>query len=204
MPIAAVFIDFGGVLYRTPDVKWARRWQAWLGLNHDPLLSAIISFEDSEFFAAIMVGEISEADVWKMVAERWKINPSLLHFVRRSMASRRRLNQELMKFVAGLRPRYKTAILSNAGSDARQTFSEVFGFHQLVDEMIISAEVRVAKPDPRIYQIAVDRLGVRPQEAVLLDDLMPNVMAARAFGLNAIHFQSTSQALGELKNLIAL
>jgi putative hydrolase of the HAD superfamily len=203
MPIAAFFIDFGGVLYRTPDVKWARRMQSWLGLEQDPVLTAIISSpEDSEFIAAIMVGEILEADVWKMVSERWKINPVLLDFFRRRLTSRRWLNHELIEFITGLRPRYKTAILSNAGSDARRTFSEAFGFHRLVDEMIISAEVRVAKPDPRIFQIAVERLGVRPQDAVLLDDLLLNVHAARNFGLKAVHFQTTSQALEDLKNII--
>lgn len=204
MPIAAVLVDFGGVLYRAPDIKWARRWQSWLGLKHDPLVSAMIaSPEDSEFIAAIMVGEIPEAEVWRMVGERWKLNPALLHFFRRSMTSTRRLNRDLMAFVSSLRPRYKTAILSNAGSDARQMFREKFGFHQLVDEMIISAEERVAKPDPRIYQIAVDRLGVLPQEAVFLDDLLPNVLAAREFGLHAIHFMSTDQALGELRQFVA-
>ena len=203
MPIAAIIVDFGGVLYETPDVKWARRWQGWLGLKKDPLISAIIdSPEDSEFVEKIMLGEITEAQVWQMMADQFKVHPALIRFFRRSLISSRRLNREMMAFVDTLRPQYKTAILSNAGSDARSMFSDIFGFHRLVDEMIISAEERVAKPDHRIYQIAVERLGVRPEETIFVDDLLPNVMAAHEFGLHAIHFKTTEQVKAEILELI--
>jgi epoxide hydrolase-like predicted phosphatase len=203
MPIAAIIVDFGGVLYFTPDMKWARRWQGWLGLKKNPLISAIIdSPEDSEFVGKIMVGEIPEAQVWQMMADQFKVHPVLVKFFRRSLISSRRLNREMMAFVNSLRPKYKTAILSNAGSDARSMFSDVFGFHRLVDEMIISAEERVAKPNQRIYQIAVERLGVQPEEAIFVDDLLPNVMAAHSFGLHAIHFKTTEQAMSEIQELL--
>jgi HAD superfamily hydrolase (TIGR01509 family) len=58
-----------------------------------------------------------------------------------------------------------------------------------VDDILISAEVGLAKPDPRIYRLAAERLGVRPDEAVFVDDFAANVEGARAVGMRAIHFR---------------
>jgi epoxide hydrolase-like predicted phosphatase len=69
--------------------------------------------------------------------------------------------------------------------------------------MIVSAEVGVMKPDARIYRIALEKLGVAPAEAVLLDDFPKNVEGARAVGMAAIHFTRPEQALDELKRLLA-
>jgi HAD superfamily hydrolase (TIGR01509 family) len=69
--------------------------------------------------------------------------------------------------------------------------------------VIISAEVGLAKPDPRIYQLALERLGVDPPEAVFVDDFLRNVEAARAAGLHAVHFKGPEQARAELEQLLA-
>jgi HAD superfamily hydrolase (TIGR01509 family) len=172
-----------------------------MGLKDDPFIAAILSSpEESEYVNDVMVGKISESEVWEMVARRWKISPALFQRFRRGALSSRRWNKELARFVESLRPRYKTAILSNAGSEARQTFGETYKIDRLVDDLIISAEEKIAKPDARIYRIAVDRLGVQPQEAVFVDDLLPNVEAARQFGMQVVHFLNTAQAIAEVQD----
>jgi epoxide hydrolase-like predicted phosphatase len=203
MTIRAVFFDFGGVLYKTPDRRWMRRVQLLLGLGKDETISALISApEESPLMQAVLDGRISEAEVMERIGRRWRLAPLVARVVQRSAFSRRRLNREVADYLASLRPRFKTAILSNAGSDSRKMFTEVFGFHRLVDEMIISAEERVSKPDMRIYQLALDRLGVKPEEALFLDDLAENVAAARELGMTAVHFRDTRQALEEVRQLL--
>jgi len=202
--IRAVLFDFGGVLYRTPDRRWMRQWQILLGLARDEEITAIIAApEESPFMQAVMDGRITESELWERFGRRWRLSPVLAHWLRRNAMSRRRLNREVTSFLGSLRPRYRTAILSNAGSDARQMFTDRFGFDQLVDTMIISAEERVAKPDARIYQIALERLGVAPEEAVFLDDLAVNVAAAIRLGIRAVQFHNTRQALAEVRALLA-
>jgi putative hydrolase of the HAD superfamily len=68
--------------------------------------------------------------------------------------------------------------------------------------MIISAEVGIAKPDARIYQIAVDRLGVLPGEALFVDDVIENIQSARAFGLKTIHYQGNQGLYRELEAML--
>ncbi|MCI0519409.1 MAG: HAD-IA family hydrolase, partial [Chloroflexi bacterium] len=76
-------------------------------------------------------------------------------------------------------------------------------FEDAFDFMIISAEVGLVKPDERIYRLTVDRLGMRPEECIFVDDFSRNVDAAREFGLHAIHFKTTEQAQAELFGLLA-
>jgi epoxide hydrolase-like predicted phosphatase len=203
MAIQALFFDLGDVLYHTPSMVWAKRWQMVLGLKNNPTITAVLSSgSDSDYMKDVMIGKIPEAQVWEMVTKQWKINPGLFQRMRRGALSKKRWNKELADFVIGLRPRYKTAILSNAGSDSRKTFNDVFQIEQLVDQVIISAEVGVAKPDERIYQIAIDRLGVMAEEAVFVDDIPENVAAAQRFGMKAIRFLNNPQAIAEVQKFL--
>jgi epoxide hydrolase-like predicted phosphatase len=203
MSIQAVFFDFGGVLYRVPDRKWMRRMQMLLGLGKDSTFSTmILEPDESPYFQALMEGRITESDMWQRMANAWRLSPMVVGWLRKNTLSRRRVNQQVADFLAGLRPRFKTGILSNAGTDARKMFNEVFGFDRIVDTMVISAEEGVMKPDERIYQIALDRLGVSAPETVFLDDLAVNVDAARRVGIRAVHFQTTAQALAEVGSLL--
>jgi HAD superfamily hydrolase (TIGR01509 family) len=113
------------------------------------------------------------------------------------------LNVGLRDFAAGLRPRFTTAILSNSADGARREEQRRFGFDQLVDVIVYSHEVGVAKPDPAIFALTRDRLGVQSQEIVLLDDLQANVQAARASGWHAVLHTDTEASIQEITRTIA-
>ena len=66
------------------------------------------------------------------------------------------------------------------------------------DIVVESSVEGVRKPNPRIYEIACERLGVRPEEAVFLDDLGINLKPARAMGMTTIKVVDERQALHEL------
>jgi epoxide hydrolase-like predicted phosphatase len=196
MPIRAVIFDFGGVLVRTEDSSGRRKWEKRLGLPEGGLARVVF---DSEVAARSMVGQATEAEIWEHVAATFGLNDEQLRELRRDFWSGDRLDAGLVRFLRDLRPRYKTAILSNAWPGTRETFTQIFGLDAVVDEMVISAEEGVAKPDARIYQIAVERLAVQPEEAVFVDDMAENAQRARAFGMWGIHFKSTEQAISEVQ-----
>jgi putative hydrolase of the HAD superfamily len=198
--IKAFIFDFGGVLYRNPELRWMRRWTKLLGLKDDPVVNALLAEpEESPFVMDLMLGKITEDDIWQIAADRYHVSAAMARRIRRGVLSKKRGNLEMVNFLAGLRPQYKTAILSNASSNARELFSEVMNVDQLVDMMIISAEEGLIKPDDRIYHLALERLGVGPEEVVFLDDRLVNVQAARRLGMYAIHFHNTAQALADLQ-----
>ena len=107
-------------------------------------------------------------------------------------------NSELIAYFAALRPRYRTALLSNSFVGARREEQDRYHFDALADLIVYSHEEGIAKPDPRIFQRTCERLGVRPDETVFLDDFAGHVAAARALGMHAIVFQNTTQAITDL------
>lgn len=199
MPIRAVIFDFGDVLIRTEDPSGQRKWEQRLGLPEGELPKVIF---ESEVADRSMIGQATEADVWQYVAATYSLSEEQLAELQRDFWSGWQLDAALVEFLRDLRPRYKTAILSNAWPGTREVFTEMFKLDQAVNEMIISAEEGVAKPDHRIYQIAVSRLGVQPDEAVFVDDLVENVQAAQAFGMWSILFKSTQQAISEVQGYL--
>ena len=109
-----------------------------------------------------------------------------------------RIDPKLVEFIRALRPSYQTALLSNAWSDIREAAGTRFQFLDAFDVVIFSAEVKLAKPDARIYTHLLDLLGIAPCEAVFVDDFIENIEAAESLGIHAIHFKSQEQVLREL------
>lgn len=87
--------------------------------------------------------------------------------------------------VRRLRSGYKLSVLSNSDLKLRSRL-ERDGLYDLFDDVVISAEVGIAKPEPAVFQLAVARLGLEVSECVFVDDWDENVAAARALGLRAV------------------
>ena len=74
-----------------------------------------------------------------------------------------------------------------------------FDFLNLFDDTVISGEVKLTKPDPRIYKLALERTGRRAEQCVFIDDVPVNVAAAASLGIDAIRFETAEQLSGELR-----
>ena len=75
---------------------------------------------------------------------------------------------------------------------------------ELFDAVFESSVLGARKPEPRFYQLALDRLGIDGAQAVYLDDLGINLKPARALGMTTIKVESASQALAELESVLQL
>ncbi len=112
-------------------------------------------------------------------------------------------NEELISFIETLKGIYKLAMVSNINSRERLDSRFLPGqLDQLFDAVIPSGEVGYIKPQPEIYMVAADSLGVQPEECIFIDDIDAFCEGARAVGMQAIHFTSNKQALSELRDLI--
>jgi putative hydrolase of the HAD superfamily len=90
-------------------------------------------------------------------------------------------------------------MLSNSFVGAREREQERYGFGDITDLIVYSHEVGMSKPDPSIYQLTCDRLGVRPDQVVFLDDRADFVEAALEAGITAILFQDNEQAIADIE-----
>jgi len=96
---------------------------------------------------------------------------------------------------------FKTAILSNMPTDMADHVRKKFAWIAHFDHQIFSAEVRSVKPEPAIYRHAIATLGVKPSEALFIDDREENLEQARAIGVRTIRFQSVEQLSNDLRAL---
>lgn len=197
MGIKAIIWDFGGVLVRTEDFSQRQAMAQELGLTSQEL--AIRIFDGANRHQA-QSGAVDGESYLQEVAAEFGMSAEELHA--RFFADDR-LDEELMAYIRGLRPRYQTALLSNAMSTLRGVITRRFPIVDAFDIVIISAEVGLMKPDAAIYALVLERLGVQADEAVFIDDFVENVDGAQQSGLHAIHFQSRQQALEELDALLA-
>lgn len=201
MGISTIFFDFGGVIIKAPNARRVNRWKKVLGINDQPeILEMLENPQESQLVKDICLGKIPEDHIWVMMAEKWHIKPALIEQVRRRLFSKRQLNQTIVNFMSELNGKYQIAILSNAGDQSRRMMEDVYHLDRIVDDIIISAEEGVIKPDPRIFEIAMDRMSADPEASLLLDDTHKNVSAAREFGMQAVQFINTQQAIQAVRN----
>ena len=206
MTIRAVVVDIGGVLEITPDLSptrsqdsITRAWEARLGLAPGKIDELM-----RDAWVGGGIGTVTLDEVHQALRDRVGLDPEQ---VTAFMADMWReylgtANTELIEYARGLRPRYRTGILSNSFVGAREREQEAYGFEELVDEIVYSHECGMAKPDPRCYALVCERLGVRPEETVFIDDYAPNVEAAREAGLHAVHYADHATAMAEIERLL--
>ena len=201
MGIRAVLFDIGGVLEITPDLGVTRQWEDRLGLPAGGLDERM-----RDAWVGGSLGTITLDDVHQALRDRLGLDQGqLVEFMadlwREYLGT---ANTELIGYARGLRPRYRTGIISNSFVGAREREQAAYGFEDLVDEIVYSHEAGMSKPDPRIYAMACTRLGVRPEETVFLDDSEMCVSGARVAGMHAVRYNTNPQAIAEIDRLLAM
>ena len=199
MTIRAVVFDIGGVLAVTSNTGMmdvSARWERQLQLRPGELNTRM-----REVWGGGSLGTLSEEEVHTRTLEILGMSlaqgMAFMDDIWREYLGT--LNAELAAYFSGLRPRYRTAILSNSFVGAREREQASYHFEEMCDFIIYSHEVGVSKPDRRIYALTCERLGVPPAEVVFLDDSEPCVVGAREFGMQAILFKDTRQAIADLE-----
>ena len=96
----------------------------------------------------------------------------------------------------------RTAFVSNCAENTRPLL-DALGLSPLVDELVLSCEVGAAKPDPKIYQLALDRLGVEARQAIFIDDQQRFCDGATELGIGAVRIDRRGDT-GDVNTLAAL
>jgi epoxide hydrolase-like predicted phosphatase len=208
MGMRAVGVDLGGVLERLGEPEeFLDRWRVRLRLSREdfygiqlwPLARAAVDVD-----GGAKTGRITEAGFREQCAAALSLTSAQAG---QFMADFwdwycGELDAELASYVACLRPRYRTGILSNSLDGARREEQARFGLDQLVDVVVYSHEIGVAKPDPRAYLALCEKLGVAPQDLVFLDNRAANVDAASQLGIHALLYTSTPESIAAIDALL--
>jgi putative hydrolase of the HAD superfamily len=211
MTIRAVVFDIGGILEIVPEggdptrrfPDMFARWEARLGLSPGEM-GARLAQMDERLNAAGKDGSIGTCTEEEWLAElrlaTGMDDAQMAAFMRDFWDTYvGDPNTELITYFKGLRPRYRTALLSNSFVGARREEEARFGFAAMTNLIVYSHEEGMNKPDRRIYERAWQRLGVQPHEMIFLDDVAQNSLAARDCGIHAVRFHDNAQAIAEIE-----
>lgn len=112
-------------------------------------------------------------------------------------------NKELLNYIAELKSDYRIGLLSNIASNWIRDSFLTTEEQELFDEMILSFEVGMTKPDPRIFMLACERLRVGPHETVMVDDIETYCRAAETEGLKTVLYHDFPQLKTDLEEILS-
>jgi len=199
MNIRAVFWDLGGVLVRTEDYTARENLAIQLGMSRVELETLVFAGDSGK---RAQLGETNAEQHWQNLGANLGLSIEEMVVFQQDFWSGDRVDNTLIEYIRVLHSRHKIGLISNAFSDLRQVITNVWKIEDAFDDMTISSEVGIVKPDPKIFQTALERLEVHPQESIFIDDFPHNVDGARNINMRAIHFQTRDQTLSELENFI--
>jgi putative hydrolase of the HAD superfamily len=112
-------------------------------------------------------------------------------------------NQDVIDYMRGLRDRgYKLAICTNNVREWEPLWRSMLPVDEIFDVVVDSAFIGARKPERRIYDVTLERLGVPAEVSLFVDDLEINCDAARELGMRAVWFRSAEQAIGEIEAVL--
>lgn len=187
MPLRAVIFDYGEVLSKPRNEQFHRLLLETAGLPED-LFEKLYWRYRLDFDANILNG----STYWQRIAQDAGTRFTVEQMERLNELDARMwmdLDPTLLAWAAAIRKAgLKTGILSNMGVGVLRYMRQDFAWLRQFDQLTWSCELGVVKPDPAIYHHAIRELGVKPEEALFIDNLEANIVGARAAGLHGLHF----------------
>jgi HAD superfamily hydrolase (TIGR01509 family) len=189
--IKAIIFDCFGVL---AEDGWLPLKRKYIG-NNQALAQQI-----SDLGKQNEHGFIDNTSFTKQAAELMGISEALL----REATGKRVPNEELFDFIKSkLKPHYKIGLMSNANYDVlHQLFTQ--NQANCFDAAVTSFEVKLIKPDERMYELVSQRLGIEPGECLFVDDQERNCVAAEQVGMESVLYQNNQQFTEQIKQKLGL
>jgi putative hydrolase of the HAD superfamily len=203
--IEAVISDFGGVL-TTPLLHAFAALQDEDGLEPESLGAAlrhVAERDGAHPLFELECGRMTERDFLGRLADQLREDLGRdvrLHGFAERYFGQLRPNDKMLAFLAGLGDRgYRLALLTNNVREWEPRWRAMLPVDELFEVVVDSAFVGMRKPEPAIYALTCERLGVEPARCLFVDDVKRNCDAAADAGMRAVWFRDTAQAIAEMR-----
>ena len=197
--IKAIIFDFGRVISAQKPPSLFRSYEEDLGLAPGRLNQIMFGSED---WQETLVGRKTIEEFWYAIGPELGLNSrDKIDLFRWRYRSDEAANDGVLDLIHRLKGHYKLAVLSNAPSGLSQWLAD-WKMLDLFDTVFCSGDEGVVKPEPAAFEITLERLGVKPNEAVFIDDTLEHVEASRKMGLHGILFTTVEELEKELALLL--
>jgi putative hydrolase of the HAD superfamily len=206
--IEAIVSDFGGVL-TSPLLDSFASFQNSSGISLEQLgraMAAVAARDGANPLFELETGRLSEARFLQTLGDELSAQqgrPVELHGFGARYFDNLHPNEPMIEFMRELRGRgYRMAICTNNVREWERLWRAKLPVDEIFGVVVDSGFVGYRKPEPQIYEITLERLGVAAPAALLVDDIEANCTAARELGMRAVWFQSTEQAIAEIEAVL--
>jgi epoxide hydrolase-like predicted phosphatase len=129
------------------------------------------------------------------------INNQTAESISEEMQNGAKVDHDVVELIKKLRKNYRVILLSNSPSGLLRGLLQEDDLEKYFDEIIISSEVGLIKPNAEIFQLTLKRVELRPEECIFIDDSEKNTAASEAVGIKAILYTNSSSLKTSLKKL---
>ncbi len=192
-----IFFDWGGVIANDPGDEFLGKLIRSVGASESQVQEIF-----KTYMKQFMRGHISESEYWQELRTKYglTINDSISDEFKKWQGLV--ANENILALAQEAKSKgINVAILSNVIEPTYNVIEQA-GYYALFDEVIASCKVGYVKPELEIYQIALDRFGVAPQESIFIDDKQYCLDPAQHLGLKTILAQNPAQIIREVKSCL--
>jgi putative hydrolase of the HAD superfamily len=206
--IGAVVSDFGGVL-TAPLIHGFTTFQESAGIPLEAFgqaMAALAARDGANPLFELETGRLSEAEFLESLSAQLSAELGRqveLHGFAETYLSQLDPNQRMIDYMRELRERrYRMAICTNNIREWERLWRAKLPVDEIFEVVVDSSVVGTRKPERRIYEITLERLGVAADATLFVDDLEINCDAARELGMTAVWFRDTEQAIAEMESVL--
>jgi len=197
-----LLVDFGGVLTSNIFESFSAFCENE-GLTTDHVRNAFRSDENGrQLLFDLELGKLDEPEFETKFAELLGLKPERADGLIDRLFGGMKPDRDMeMAVVMAKRQGIKTGLISNSWGSNRY---ELDRFPELFDGWVISGEEGMRKPDPEIYALGAERIGLPPEDCVFVDDLPGNLKPARAMGMATVHHTTAAETIPQLEQLLGV
>lgn len=196
--IKAVIWDLSGVVLHTVKGTFYSLMAERLGAPSKDIEHLMSSTENKLWD----LGMISDDAYYTFILEGLNMPIEKKSVLRKFVLEDFYIDQEILAYIKKIQKSYTTALLTNFPSHVHDFMKTDWIVDGAFDHMIASCDVKLLKPDPAIYTLALARIGCLAEETVFIDDRKINVKAAEKLGINGIVYQSLLQTTNDLEAIL--
>ncbi|MCD6356686.1 MAG: HAD family phosphatase [Anaerolineaceae bacterium] len=147
-------------------------------------------------------GEMDDDAFFTYLLKELRLPLEKISAIRQFMFHDFRVDQKILTFIKRIKKTHTTALLTNFPSHLHTLMKTDWIIESAFDHIIASCDVKLVKPDPALYKLALDRMGFKAEECVFIDDRQVNVDAAAGLGIHSILYQNRGQAIKDIETIL--
>lgn len=195
--IKNVIFDLGRVLINWDPVKFG------MDYTNDPQLQSKIGTQlfTHRDWHLLDKGEFSEEEHTLRVSERLDLPVEVVRDIIYKGRQTMSLKEETYKELKRLSSSYNLYCISNMSLISWEVVKEQHSFVNYFKDIVISAEVKIIKPEKEIFEYSLKKFKINPEESIFIDDLPENIKSAGSFGISGILFDESDKCWSEIRSL---